>query len=283
MEGCFKEYNCCDVKNRGGMNQDFQKGQILLIVVLVMVTVLTVGLSVAVRSITNTRTSEEATNSEQAFSAAEAGIEQSLTSNKAMNGTLSNNAKFQTSIVTVAGTQFALNNSSPILKDESSDLWLSTYPAYTNQWSGTFNIYWGKATDICNANEAQNTMAALEIIVLSGTTANPQMARYLYDPCSNRQTSNHFTFVPKGSYTIAGGTYAYSTPPITVNAGLFARIIPLYAPSGVAIQNLGGMPSQGTVIQSVGTDNNTEREIQTYRYYPQLPSEIFQYSFFVPQ
>jgi hypothetical protein len=268
------------------MIQEFQKGQILLIVVLVMVTVLTVGLSVAVRSITNERTSEEATNSEQAFSAAEAGIEQSLTSDTAMTGTLSNNATYKTAIIKVSGAQFALNNDSPILTDESSDIWLSTYPGYTNPWSGTFNIYWGKSTDTCNTNESLNTMAALEVIILSGTPANPQMTRYLYDPCSSRQTSNNFTYVPAGTYSVSGGNYAYSTPTITVNAGIYARVIPLYAPSIVAIQNCGcngGMPIQGTVIQSVGTSSNTEREIQTYRYYPQLPPEIFQYNLFVPQ
>lgn len=281
----FAGYVCCYVKNADGMNQEIQKGQILLIVVLVMVTVLTVGLSVAVRSITNTRTSVEATNSEQAFSAAEAGIEQSLTSNTSMTGTLSNKAQYKTSLITVAGTQFALNNDTPVLTDESTDLWLSTYPGYKNQWSGTFNIYWGKSTDTCNANESTNTMAALEVIVLSGSLTNPQMTRYLYDPCSNRQTKNNFTFVPASIYSIAGENYAYKSPTITVNTGIFVRIIPLYAPTIVAIQNCGcggGMPSQGTVIQSVGTSSNTEREIQTYRYYPELPPEIFQYSFFVP-
>src|SRR5258708_7196844 len=108
--------------------QDYQRGEILLIVVLVMVTALTVGLSVAVRSISNTRTSVENANSEQAFSAAEAGIEKSLTSNSATTGTFSNNSSYSTTVVTVVGNAFALNSGSPVLKDQPADLWLSTYP-----------------------------------------------------------------------------------------------------------------------------------------------------------
>src|SRR5580704_3918483 len=98
--------------------QSLEKGQIMLIVVLVMVTALTVALSVAARSITNTRSSQEDANSEQAFSAAEAGIEKSLTSNNAVTGSFSNSAKYQTTMVTVGGVEFSLNNGSPVLKDE---------------------------------------------------------------------------------------------------------------------------------------------------------------------
>jgi len=259
----------------------YQQGQILLIVVLVMVTALTVGLSVAARSITNTRTSTSSANSEKAFSAAEAGIEQSLTSNSATNGSFSNNSSYKTSLVTVAGNAFALNNDSPILQDEPTDLWLSTYPSYTNQWNGTFTIYWGQSTDACSQNPSNNTMAALEIIILSGTTANPQTTHYDYDPCAARQAVNNFTFVNPGNFSDAGQTYEYSTPPITVANGLLARIVPLYAPTNIAVQNSGGFPAQGTVIQSTGTSQDTQREVVTYRYYPSLPTELFQYNLFI--
>lgn len=262
--------------------QEYQQGQVLLIVVLVMVTALTVGLSVAARSVTNTRTSEQSSSSEKAFSAAEAGIEQSLTSNTAVTGSFTNNSSYKTTLVTVAGTAFALNNSSAVLQDSPLDVWLSTYPGYTNQWSGTFTIYWGQSSNVCTQSQATNTMAALEILVLSGTVANPQLTRYAYDPCALRQAGNHFTSVNQGNYTIAGQTYAFSTPAITVTNGLLARVIPLYAQAPLAIQNSGGFPAQGTVIQSTGTSEDTQREVVTYRYYPSLPSELFQYNFFAP-
>jgi Tfp pilus assembly protein PilX len=263
--------------------QEYQRGQILLIVVLIMVTSLTIGLSVAARSITNVRTSQDSANSEKAFSAAEAGIEQSLTSNLATSGTFTNNSKYSTTLITVAGTSFPLNNGAPVLQDSPVDLLLSTYPGYTNPWTGNFTIYWGQS--VCTTT---NTIAALEVVVLSGTLANPQMARYNIDPCAQRSLSNKFQNVIPGGGAVAGTAYIYSST-IAVTSGLFVRIVPLYAPAAIAVTGCNAtntvcnaLPSQGTVIQSTGTSADTERQIVTYRYYPTLPSEILQYTLFVP-
>ncbi|HSX08906.1 MAG TPA: hypothetical protein VLF93_02025 [Candidatus Saccharimonadales bacterium] len=256
-----------------------------------MVTALTVGLSVAARSITNTRTSQASSNSEEAFSAAEAGIEQSLAliTPAPVNGSFTNNASYKTSVISVAGTSFAMNNGSPILQDQPADLWLSTYPSYSTQFSGNFTVYWGKSTDVCNSSPATNTMAALEILVLSGTTANPQISHFNVDPCNARSVSNKFTAIAPGGGTVSGTNYAYSTT-IPITNGLFARILPLYAPTNVAVTGCNAantvcnpLPAQGTVIQSIGTSQDTKRELVTYRYYPSLPSEIFQYNFFASQ
>jgi hypothetical protein len=267
---------------------EYQRGQILLVVVLVMVTALTIGLSVAARSITNIHSTQEAATSEQAFSAAEAGIEKSLTSNSAVTGSFSNNATYKTTIITVGGTEFSLNNGSPVLKDEPADLWLSTYPSYNNQRSGNVTIYWGKPSDVCSASEASNTMAALEIIVFSGNGANMQTTHYAVDPCGSRRLVNDFKNTGPGD-TVAGDAYKFSTS-FVVNNGLFIRIIPIYAPTIIAARgcdttnaNCSPLPTQGTLIQAVGTVDNTQRKIQTYRYYPQLPAEILQYSFFIPK
>jgi len=261
---------------------NYQKGQILLIVVLVMVTTLTIGLSVAVRSISNIKTSQDAASSEKAFSAAEAGIEKSLTNNASSSGSFVNNANYQATIVTVAGTQFALNEGSPVLKDDSSDVWLSNYPNYTNQWSGTFRIYWGQASDQCTQSESTNTQAALEVIILSGSPANPQLAHYAYDPCDPRSLSNLFQYPTQTGDTILGQTYQYSET-FTVNQGILVRIIPVYAPALMAISVTNGnpMPAQGTVVQSTGISGSTQRTIITYHYYPKLPNEILQYGLFI--
>lgn len=269
--------------------QEYQKGQILLIVVLVMVTALTVGLSVAARTITNLRTSQDAGNSEQAFSAAEAGIEQSLTSHNSVAGSFASNSSYKTTVNTISGIEFPLNNGSPILKDDAIDLWLSTYPGYTNPWSGNITIYWGQPSDICDASEANNSMAALELVVLSGTKANPHVTRYALDPCSQRSLSNQLTFIAPGGGVVSGKTYTYKRT-INVISGLFVRIIPLYAPVTIGVKgcdganaNCAALPAQGTVIEAVGTVNNTQRKLISYRNYPKLPTEFFPYSFFAPR
>jgi hypothetical protein len=268
---------------------DYQRGQILLIVVLVMVTALTIGLSVAARSITNVRSSQDASDSEKAFSAAEAGIEKSLTSNSAVIGSFPNNSSYKTNIISVGGVEFALNEGSPVLKDEPADLWLSTYPGYGNQRSGNVSIFWGSSSDSCKNNETQNTMAAVEVIVFSGTVNAPVTTHYAVDPCAQRRLVNRFQASGIGNNIISGVTYAYNMS-FVVNNGLFVRITPLYAPTRIAVRgcdaanaNCSAFPVQGTLIQAVGTVDKTQRKIQTYRYYPRLPAEILQYSFFVPK
>src|SRR5947199_3062644 len=106
------------------------RGQMLLIVVLLMVVVLTVGLSAATRTITNIRVSNEEEDSERAFSAAEAGLEQALGRSSGVSGTLDNTSTYQTTVAQLSGTQFVLNNDLPVLKDDAVDIWLSTYPSY---------------------------------------------------------------------------------------------------------------------------------------------------------
>lgn len=269
--------------------KEAERGQVLLIVVLIMVTALTIGLSVAARTITNIRTSQEAENSEKAFSAAEAGIEESLADNRSSEGTFSNNASYSTVVRNVAGVEFPLNNNVPILKDDAYDLWLSTYPSYTNPWSGSLTLYWGDASNTCTTSEVTNTMAALEVVVLSGSVSNPVMTRYALDPCSQRSLQNNFTFVSPGGGTVDGKSYAFRRT-FTVNSGLFIRVIPLYAATNMAVRGCDAagvtclqLPSQGTVVEATGVADTTQRKIISYKRYPKLPAELFPYSFFAPQ
>lgn len=266
-----------------------QKGQVLLVVVLIMVTALTVGLSVAARTIVNIRSTEDAVNSEQAFSAAEAGIEQALTNNGNVNGSFPNQTTYQTTVRTIAGVEFPLNNGSPVLKDDATDIWLSTYPNYTSPWTGTLTLYWGQNGNNCTNAENTNTMPALEVVLLTGTVANPQASRFALDGCAARTTLNRFETVPAGGGTIAGKVYTHRRT-ISVTSGLFMRVIPLYAPAAIAVRgcdsggaNCLALPTQGTVIESTGVSGNTTRKLVSTRQYPKLPTELFPYTFFSPQ
>jgi hypothetical protein len=268
---------------------EYQRGQILLIVILVMVTALTVGLSVAARSVTNLRTAQEASNSEQAFSAAEAGIEQSITNNSSVNGNFPNQSSYKSLVKTISGVEFPLNNGTPVLKDDGVDVWLSTYPSYANPWTGTMTMYWGQAGDTCTNSEATNTMPALEVVLISGSLANPVQTRYALDGCAARNGNNKFESVPAAGGTVAGKTYTFRRT-ISITSGLFMRIVPLYSPAYIGVRgcdsagnNCLALPSQGTVVEATGTASNTTRKLVSTRYYPKLPPELFPYSFFSPQ
>lgn len=263
-----------------------QQGQALLIVILVMVITLTIGLSVALRTTTNLRTSTENENSERAFSAAEAGIEQALISNTSVPLTsLSNNTSYQTTVTAISGSGFNLNNDTKIQKDEPVDIWLSTYPNYVSPWSGSLSISWGSSTDVCSSTEASNTQAAVEVVLISGTTANPKTTSYLLDPCSARAGSNNFEHITTAGDVIGGRTYARKKT-ITVTSGLIARVIPLYASTFIGVQKGGAdanLPTQGTIVTSVGVSDNTQRKIISFRGYPKLPVELFPFILFSPK
>lgn len=272
-----------------------QEGQILLIVVLVMVVVLTVGLSVVARTINNVRTSAEEASSERAFSAAEAGIEQALTNNVAVTGSFANKAQYQTTINPLSGLEMALNNGAMISKDDGVDVWLAQYPDYSGPWNGYITVYWGKPSDVCNPSESVNTMAAIEVIIISGirndpNPANqPKLTHYAIDPCAARRALNNFDFGPPGQTRVKGVDYNYKWD-FNIKNGLIMRIVPLYASTYIGVKgcdskdkNCNALPRQGDIIESVGTADGTQRKIVSYRAYPRLPGELFQFVFLSPK
>jgi hypothetical protein len=257
-----------------------QDGQILLVVVLVMVIALTVGLSLASRSITNLKTTTEESNSQKAFSAAEAGIERTLKNPTPIPiaQDLGNNAQIQSvSIDPINGSELVLNNGNPIPQDDGIDLWLSDYSpslsqAYQNPWSGKLLVYWGSKTGCSDA--------ALEIIILSGTKLAPTIQRYAVDACSARTAVNHFSLISGGGKTINTTVFTFGTS-LQVTNGLIAHIVPLYAgtPLGFVGQDSNGieksLPAQGKIFSAIGKAGNTVRKISYFQLYDSIPSEYY--------
>lgn len=259
-----------------------EKGQALLIVVLVMVVALTVGLSIASKTITSLRTSTEEANSQKALAAAEAGIEQALKTNQIASGTFTDTqTSYQTSITQILGTSFLVNGGNPVLQDNGADLWLSDYssdPALlftTNRYAGTLTIKWGSSADSC-------TNAALEIVIIWGTKASPVSTRYTFDPCGTRASGNRFTQVGITRSSVSGKDFFYQVQ-ITVSSGLLGRIIPLYFNTPMAVVGSVALPSQGSTITSTGTSGTTTRKVNVFQGYPEIPSEFFPYNLFSPQ
>lgn len=268
-----------------------QEGQTLLIVVLVMVISLTVGLSIASKTITNLRTTTEEADSAKALSAAETGVAQSIKSGQSVpagSGFASNNTTFSSSVTSVSGSGFLINGGNVIPQDEGADVWLISHDASGNlvlpfsPWAptgGTLTIYWGDGSGDCNN-------AALEIVKITGTLAsNAISTRYGYDPCSARTASNNLTPISQSINTVSGKTFYYATN-ISVTNGLLTRIIPLYTNTIIAVAKSAldpALPTQGSIITSTGTSSNVVRKISVVANYYSLPSEFFTYGLFVPQ
>ena len=261
-------------------SQESQKGQALLVIVLIMVVILTIGLSLATRSLINTRTSTEKNNSQEAFTAAQARIERLLQGqDQTAEGGFSSGVTYNASVVTGSTAQFLLNGGNQVLRGEGVDLWLSTYPTYTNQWNGTFTVYWGSTADDCSV--AVSNVAAVEVVVLSGASKdNPIAQHYVFDPCATRRNANKFG-TPGSGTSINGINFNWSGSVTVTNGGFIARIIPLYANTfmGVSGSNL---PAQGKTVESTGSAGGTVRKISVFQSYPRLPIEIFPYVIFSP-
>jgi Tfp pilus assembly protein PilX len=270
--------------------RNYEKGQVLLIVILVMTVALTIGLSVATRTITSLRTTAEEESSQRAFSAAEAGIEQALQDNTNNTGTFANNTTYKTSVETLAGPDFFLNNGVTVLKDEAVDLWLSTYPGYTNPWNGPLTLYWGSSSDVCDRVEENNSMAALEVILISGTKNTPQITRYALDPCASRQAGNRFELISQDAGTVKDKTFAFKRTISPITSGLLMRIIPLYSSTSIAVKGCDGVgggcnsfPAQGKLVTSTGVSDTAERKIIGFQENPSLPVQIFPFILFSPK
>ena len=268
-----------------------ERGQMLLVVVLTMIVALTVGLSVASRTISNLKISKQSEESQRAFQAAEAGVEQILQaapdctpgSNCSSLNFSQNNSEYSTKVAYPSGTSFLLNGSEIVDQDSGIDLWLSDHPDFTNQIaSSTITVYWGtenqtSCTNPGGATGPSSVRSAMEIVVLSGNKLTPTFAKYLVE-------ATGCTRIPNAEIAGAGATPPGSTiffqnsKTMTVNNGLIARVIPIFNSSKVAIVSSSSLPKQGTVVESVGKSGNTVRKVEYFSSYPQIPLEVFPYS-----
>lgn len=173
-------------------------GQALLIVVITMIVALTVGLSLASRTITNLKISQQNEDSQRAFQAASAGIEKYIQTATGVNtGNLTTGVSYSTNVQDVSGTTVALNNGENIDQDRGIDVWLSNYPDYSNGMGTDANtnltVCWATPEQIgasnCNTAQGGKTTPALEIVLLTGNPNAPTLRKYVYDACGTSRTA----------------------------------------------------------------------------------------------
>ena len=267
-----------------------QKGQALLIVILVMVVALTITLSVISRAVVNLRTTQDQEKSQRALAAAEAGIEQTIKNSFvpiAQDQNLSNNSSFTTSVTQLAGNApFLVEGGNLITKNEGEYIWLSTYNEvgnWTTRWptsgSANLDIYWGDSS-------GDNNNAALEIAVISGSSvANAVITRYVYDPSPTRRSSNNFSAPVNSPIAIQDKSFTYRAT-ISITDGMVVRVVPLYKSAYIAAAPASGAPAiaanQGRLITAVGKSDETARRVTVFQGYPELPADFFPYSLLVP-
>ena len=278
-----------------------QKGQALLIIVLVMVVGLTVTLAVVSRSIVNLKTSVEQTDSQKALAAAEAGVEQTIKNNANIGSdasyvSIGNGASYKTNITQVVGTNsFLVNGGNILAKNEGAYIWLSDYNntgSWTPGWDGTLTVYFGDP-DVLDINNP-----ALEVVLISGNSvANAQIKRYAFDPNGTRANSNNLSKFgapivedstadfENGTYTIQGQRFSYRIVLRGITDGFVVRANPIYESSFMAAQGSSppALPRQGQTIIAEAKSGSVRRKVTVFQGYPELPAELFPYSILVPK
>lgn len=271
-----------------------EAGQMLLIVVLAMIVALTVGLSILSRTITNLRISRQNEESQRAFQAAEAGIQQALESGlTGASGEVQflNNAKFQSISSNVGGSgqsEFILSGGEIVDQASGIDVWLSDHPDFSNPLQGSsgpqsnITIYWSTENQDCSNTTGANVVPVIEVIMLITTppydVRNPSVKKYIYEPCSPERIDG---LTPNASVqTIDNVPFKYNA---TVSVGpsergLIMKIIPYFNSTRMAVSAGADLPLQGKIIDSTGSSGGTARRVRYFSSNPQIPPEIFPYS-----
>lgn len=293
-----------------------EKGQILLIVILVIIVASTIGLSLASRSITSLRSSTEEAESQKALAAAEAGIERTIQgsipialseeSNFNPDGTV--NSKYSTTVDQVNSSSFLINGGNVIPKDEGADVWFVKHKDNGDldylsavDFKNFLHLYWGSSSDGCSE-------AAIQAVVVTRNPSLPDTSpdkiksyRYVYDGCLGRRTGtegNKFTGADSVSFLINGVTFNNRTKANDLASGIngnsekiiLMRVIPIYKDAVIGINacnpsdNNNGctaLPSQGYVISSTGTSGQASKKITVFKGYPQTYLPYLSYGLFV--
>lgn len=267
-------------------------GQIIIIVLLVMVVILVIALSTIGRSITEISTATKTEESSRAFSAAEAGIEQTLgsgvSSGSVTVNSLTNNAQATVNWnANLPQSTMALEY--PTFGKESyAQFWLANPATLAMSYNeGTFQLYFGKARDY--TLDLDNKPAVeVHVIVKSQVSNSYYDKRYFYDSsnAAGRATGNGFNYVSNCSSagvavrtndnTKDSSFYCQATVPPTGNyrenaadTPIMVRVRLLYAndyhPVAVKPVGISSLPYQVRVSRSVGTAGSAQRAVQVFQ------------------
>lgn len=278
-----KSHNFYFLPFTSNLRASSRSGQALILILLVMAVSLTLGVSVASRSIATLRQVSFSVQSAQALAFAEAGTEEAL---KCLNdGSCS--APYDPAAVDLTGdgtNDFdyritalggAVLDSFPALsRDETIELNLVGYPSSTPVY-----ISW---VNTANASELADP-AAVEIAAIYQEAGTYKILRYAYDPDASRAAENGFFTPFTGSFNVNGITYRYRFSISVPFTPIAFRVRPLYSTTAstfVFSAEAGrSLPTTGERIESSGFSGSVIRKIEVLRTSPSL-SELFDFAIF---
>jgi Tfp pilus assembly protein PilX len=195
-----------------------QRGQVLVVLLLVMLVGLTIGLAITQRTVTDVSTSTQVEQSSRAFSAAEAGIESGATRTFSQgtstftldNSTLSNDSSANVTVKTglpepgqaieYPGSRCSTKGAS-VNRESVAQFWLvnprlsnfnySTVSADTSRYTGpSITIYFGDTATCPNFPTPENPAIEANLLVMD--SAGQFFTQRTYYDSINRNPANNF-------------------------------------------------------------------------------------------
>lgn len=262
-----------------------KNGQVLLLVIMLMATVITVVLSMSFQSSNDTKLAKLEEESQRALAAAEAGIEAAIKDKANVSfgtGSLSNISGFSggATIASLTSEEFV----TPLLqKNEQYTFYLST-PGGTSEdpdFASLTPSYTNKNLTVCFSSSS--TQTAIEMVVLKKEN---QIKRYVVNPVEGTVIANALSSSAAGSgdcpATSPVSSSKYTIPAADIGTdSLLLTIRVINASSGsykVGFKAVSGtnFPLQGKTISSQATSaTGVSKKIELFQSYPQIPSDFF--------
>jgi len=289
-----------------------QKGQIILVLILIMTVALAIGLSIVQKSLVNVSTASKVEQSSRAFSAAEAGIEKALkgdTTLQSFSGSSSSIKEItdtgltpcvpgQAGCVQGVGIRQVVLEKEPLAKEDTAHVWLADLNSSSNPptpfyTQSSLDVYWGNSSI---------DKAALELtLVYYDGSLYKSRKWYLDDISATRNPANGFDTVScPGTYQFGTNTYQCKKtlgdgtginngplPSGSPNILMLIRARLLYNTTRqlFAVQAVGtcgsecSLPPQARTIFSTGASGETQRRVKVYQENRVVP-QFFDYAIF---
>ncbi len=249
-----------------------KKGQILLITVMLLATVMTIVLSISFKSTTETQITKLEEESQKALAAAESAIEVALKENQNVTigtGSLTSISGFEGSATVESLTSKTFTTPS-IAKDGSYTFYLGDYDLVGK----TIGSSIAQDITICFELGATNPAIEINLVKTSG------VKKYVVDPSSritNASTGSSIC-TPDSNYG-----FSYTVPGTDVGAdGQFLLVRVFYSSTRLFFSRATDFPIQGRTISSQATSNTStgvSKKVVLFQSYPQIPGEFFTTTF----
>jgi hypothetical protein len=250
-----------------------KKGQVLLIVIMLLATIVTVVMTVAFNSTTDTQVAKLEEDSQKALTAAEAGIDAVIKRDVGASLPFTSLGDFTAQGIT--GNAQVLSVTKPafitplLQKDEQYSFYLSDYPAFTNKWTGDLSIYFLSEEGQC---------PSIEILLITGTNTQK---RYAYNTCAS--TIVNAALASNVTTQIETTTFRWKTgTPLTITDGVIAFVKVYGGKTRLGFKDERGvsLPTQGKTVESEArTATGVVKKVQLFQSYPQIPSSFMMTSF----